>query len=303
MGGVDVDGADGVAVDSKGAVAVVGVYAGYVDLGGGHELVGAGQADILLVALGPDGVVRWAKGWSSEGPDEGRAVGYDGQGNLYVLVEFSRSIDFGGGALESVGNRDLAVIKLDPSGKHIWSRRFGSNLDELAVGLAVDPAGSVLITGSFDDTLDFGDGVMKTTGRSDVFVTKLAPDGHTLWSRRLGNTDEDIGAGIATDRFGNAYVTGWFWRSLDLHGTPVASAGKKDAFVAALTPSGETMWLRAFGAAEDDYGRGVAADQDAVYLTGTFHQTVRLGPSELKAAAAPAARVPLGDAFVAKLRR
>lgn len=303
MGGVDVDGADGVAIDARGAVAVVGDFAGYVDLGGGHELVGDSQSDILLVVLEPDGVIRWAKGWASAGADEGRAVGFDAHGNLYVLVEFSRSIDFGGGAIESVGNRDLAVVKLDPSGRHIWSRRFGSNLDELGVGLAVDPAGSVIITGSFDDKLDFGDGVMKTAGRSDVFITKLAPDGHTLWSRRMGNTDEDIGAGVATDPFGNVYVAGWFWRSLDFYGAPSASAGKKDAFLYALSPAGDGLWLRTFGGPEDDYGRGVAADRAAVYLTGTFHKAIDLGGTALTAAAAPGARLPLGDAYVTKLAR
>ena len=303
MGGVAVDGADGVAVSATGAVAVIGSYTGYVDLGGGHELVGTGDTDILLVVLEPDGVVRWARGWSSPAADEGRAVGFDAAGNLFVLAEFSRAIDFGGGAIESVGNRDLAVVKLDPAGKHVWSRRFGSNLDELGVGLAVDPAGSVIITGSFDDTLDFGDGVMKTAGRSDVFVAKLAPDGHTLWSRKLGNTDEDIGVGVATDPFGNAYVAGWFWRSLDLRGAPVPSAGKKDAFLWALDPSGEGLWLESFGGVEDDYGRGVAATRDAVYFTGTFHRTIRFGAVELTAVDAPRARLALGDAFVAALRR
>jgi hypothetical protein len=292
-----------VAADARGAIAVIGVYAGYIEVGGGNELVGEGQSDILLVVLEPDGSVRWAKGWASPGPDEGRAVGFDRHGNLYALVEFSRAIDFGGGALESVGNRDLALVKLDPSGRHLWSRRFGSNLDELAVSLAVDPAGSAIITGSFDDSLDFGDGVMRTAGRSDVFVAKFAPDGHTMWSRRLGHADEDIGAAAATDPYGNVYVAGWFWRQLDLFGKPQASAGKKDAFLVAFSPTGDGLWLRSFGGAEDDYGRGLAADGNALYLTGTFHRTVAFGETRLDAAAAPGARLPLGDAYLTRLQR
>ena len=303
MGGVDVDGADGLAVDARGAIAVIGVYAGYVVLGGGHELIGEGQSDILLVVLEADGSIRWVKGWSSPGPDEGRAVGFDAQGNLYALVEFSRAIDFGGGPLESVGNRDLGLIKLDPSGKHLWSRRFGSNLDELGVSLAVDPSGSVIITGSFDDALDFGDGPMRTAGRSDVFIAKFAPDGNTLWSRRLGNADEDIGAAVATDAYGTVYVSGWFWRQLDLLDKPLTSAGKKDAFLYALSPAGDGLWARAFGGPEDDYGRGLAADKSGVYLTGTFHRTASLGAAKLTAAAAPGARLPLGDAYLTRLER
>ncbi len=303
MGGVDVDGADGLAVDGRGGIAVIGVYAGYVVLAPGHELVGEGQSDILLTMLEPDGSIRWVKGWSSSGPDEGRAVGFDASGNLYALVEFSRAIDFGGGPLESVGNRDLALVKLDPTGKHLWSRRFGSNLDELGVSLAVNPAGSVIITGSFDDTLDFGDGPMRTAGRSDVFIAKFAPDGNTLWSRRLGNADEDIGAAVATDPYGTVYVSGWFWRQLDVLDRPLISAGKKDAFVYALSPAGDGLWARAFGGPEDDYGRGLAADKVGVFLTGTFHRTASVGATKLTAAAAVGARLPLGDAFLTRLER
>jgi hypothetical protein len=303
VGGVDVDAADGVAVDQRGAIAVVGVFAGYVDLGGGHELVGEGQSDILLIVFEPDGAVRWAKGWASAGPDEGRAVGFDQDGNLYVLVEFSRAIDFGGGPLESVGNRDLALVKLDPRGHHLWSQRFGSNLDELGVALAVDPAGSVVITGSFDDSIDFGDGAMRTAGRSDVFIAKFAPAGHVMWSRRLGNRDEDIGAAVATDSYGNVYAAGWFWHQLDLLGKPFASAGKKDAFLYSLSPAGDGRWLQVFGGPEDDYGRGLAVSERAVFLTGTFHKTVTFGERSLSAAAAPNARLPLGDAFLVALAR
>ncbi|HKE17706.1 MAG TPA: SBBP repeat-containing protein, partial [Kofleriaceae bacterium] len=143
----------------------------------------------------------------------------------------------------------------------------------------------------------------RTAGRSDVFVAKFAPDGNSLWSRRLGSTDEDIGAAVTTDAYGNVYVAGWFWRQLDILDRPLASAGKKDAFLYALSPAGDGLWARALGGPEDDYGRGLAADEGAVYWAGTFHGTASLGEIELTAAAAPRARLPLGDAFLAVLAR
>jgi hypothetical protein len=84
---------------------------------------------------------------------------------------------------------------------------------------------------------------------------------------------------------------------------PLSSAGKKDAFVYALSPAGDGLWARAFGGPEDDYGRGLAADKVGVYLTGTFHRTASLGANKLTAAAAAGARLPLGDAFLTRLER
>lgn len=303
FGGPDSDGVDGIAVDQAGNIAVIGSYRSEMEVAE-DNLFSEGDVDIALIMLAPDGTPRWGRGWGSMGPDEGRAVAFDGQGNLFVLVEFSRIVDFGGGKLQSAGNRDLGIIKLDPNGKHVWSRRFGGQLDELAVSLAVDPAGSVALTGSFDDVLDFGDGApLHTAGRSDVFVAKLGPDGSTLWAQKLGNTDEDIGAAVAVDQYGNVYTAGWFWKQLEVAGAAHKSAGKKDMFIAAFGPGGAPLWARTFGDGEDDYARGLAVHAGAIYATGTFHKKVNLGGEELAAAVGKTPKIPYGDVFVAKWER
>jgi len=303
FGGPDSDGVDGIAVDAAGNIAVIGSYRSEMEVAK-DNLFCEGDVDIALIMLGPDGEPKWGRSWGAMGPDEGRAVAFDKDGNLYVLVEFSRTVDFGGGKLQSAGNRDIGVIKLDPAGKHVWSRRFGAQLDELAVSLAVDPAGSVLLTGSFDDVLDFGDGApLHTAGRSDVFVAKLGPDGSTLWAQKLGNTDEDIGAAVAADSYGNVYAAGWFWKEIEVAGTAHKSHGKKDLFVVAFAPNGTPQWAHTFGDAEDDYARGLAVDAGAIYATGTFHKKVNLGGEELTAAVSKTPKIPYGDVFVAKWER
>jgi hypothetical protein len=303
FGGPDSDGVDGVAVDGAGNIAVIGSYHAEMEVAK-DNLFSEGDLDIVLIMLGPDGTPKWGRGWGSMGPDEGRAVAFDKQGNLYVLVEFSRAVDFGGGKLTSAGNRDLGIIKLDPTGKHIWSRRFGGQLDELAVSLAVDPAGSVVMTGSFDDVLDFGDGApLHTAGRSDVFVAKLGPDGSTLWAQKLGNTDEDIGAAVTADQYGNVYAGGWFWKELEVGGAKYKSHGKKDMFLVAWGPSGTPLWARTYGDSEDDYARGLAVDAGAIYATGTFHKSLNVGGDDLVAAVGKTPKIPYGDVFVAKWDR
>jgi hypothetical protein len=303
FGGPDSDGVDGIAVDAGGNIAVIGSYRSEMEVPK-KVLVSEGDVEIALLLLGPDGEVKWSYSWGAIGPDEGRSVAFDKDGNLFVLVEFSRTVDFGGGALKSAGNRDLGLIKLDPSGKHIWSRRFGSQLDELGIWIATDPSGSVVMTGSFDDVLDLGDGApMKTAGLSDVFVARFGPDGKTLWAQRLGDKHEDIGAAVGTDAYGNVYAAGWFWNQIEVGGATLKSNGKKDMFLVAWTPGGAPLWSKTFGAAEDDYARAVAVDGGAVYAAGTFHVSLNLGGTDLKAQVAPDAKIPYGDVFVAKWER
>ena len=254
--------------------------------------------------LEPDGTVRWARAGRSAGPGRGARGRLRRQGNLYALVEFSRAVDFGGGPLESGGNRDLGLVKLDPTGKHLWSRRFGSNLDELAVSLAVDPAGSVIITGSFDDVLDFGDGADAAPRAAPTCSSPSSPPTATRCGRAGWATPTRTSAPAwrPTVRQRLRGRAGSGGSSTCSTGRSVKSAGKKDVFLDALSPAGDGLWARAFGGAEDDYGRGLAADDGAGLPDRHLPQDreARRRPRSSRPRR-PGARLPLGDVFVAKL--
>ena len=58
-------------------------------------------------------------------------------------------------------------------GGRLWSNRFGSSdLDE-GRAIAVDVDGDVLVTGSFNGTVNFGGGPLTSAGSDDIFVLKL----------------------------------------------------------------------------------------------------------------------------------
>ena len=53
-------------------------------------------------------------------------VALDGSGNVVIVGQFQNTVDFGGGALTSAGDRDIFVAKYSPSGAYLWARRYGS---------------------------------------------------------------------------------------------------------------------------------------------------------------------------------
>jgi hypothetical protein len=87
----------------------------------------------------------------------------------------------------------VVLAAFDPSGAPRWSKRFGSQFNEIAGGLAVDATGNVTASGAYSFAADFGAGEQKSAGDADAFVASFAPDGTPRWHRSFGGLKEDVG--------------------------------------------------------------------------------------------------------------
>ncbi len=300
FGDIKSDGANGVATDAHGNVYVTGSFSGLVTFGT-TQLSSAGGEDVFVLALTAAGELMWVEQFGGRYTDYGQRIAVDPQGSVVVLAEFTGTVAFGAAELESLGNRDLAVLKLSSRGEVTWAERFGSPFNELGLGLAVDPAGNIIIAGSFDNQISFGAMKLVSKGESDAFVTKLNPAGKPQWARSFGSRREDIAHGAATDAFGNVVVTGWFWEAIDFGGGLRASEGNKDVFLLKLSPDGNHRWSRRFGGKDHDQGRAVAVGPSAeVVATGIFRFVIELGGKPLESKRAASDRAPRPDVFVAR---
>src|SRR5262245_8646091 len=91
----------------------------------------------------PGGTYLFSKRLGGTGDDFPAGIGLDDSGNLLLAGVFSETADFGGGPLMSAGLEDLFIAKYAPDGTHIFSRRYGTDASEYALGLAVDPSGNL----------------------------------------------------------------------------------------------------------------------------------------------------------------
>ncbi len=181
-------------------------------------------------------------------------------------------------------NREL-VIDPSVSVSYTYATYLGGSGDDAGYGIAFDSAGNAYVTGP-TSSINFpviagghSGANAGTGGTTDVFVTKIAPDGSTLvYSTYVGGSGDDSGNSIAVDSSGDAFVaggttstnfpatTGAFQTALN--GTP------GNAFVFELNPTGATLkyctYLGGSGTGSfGDAALGLALDGSGnVYLTG-----------------------------------
>jgi MYXO-CTERM domain-containing protein len=317
------DRGNGIAVDGAGNLYISG-YTGSLDLptkgpyqasnAGGN----AGGNDAFVAKLNAAGTsLVYATYLGGALDDRGARIAVDAAGSAYVVGQTS-STDFPttAGALQKTfgGIRDGFVAKLAPSGSAlVYSTYLGGASDDLAWGVAVDPAGEAFVTGvAGDATFPVKNAAQPTYGGGgyDAFVAKLAASGQSLvYSTLLGGSSQDEGADVAVDGAGNAYLLG-MTESADFptHAAVQAtcascSTGTYDLLLAEVAPSGSSFVFSTYlGGNQQDTAGGIALDpQGGIYATGyTFSTDFPTTPGAWRTTS-QGTRAGNSDAIVAKL--
>jgi hypothetical protein len=287
-----------VSVSPSGDVAIGGYFQSGIDFGGGL-LLSNGSWDAFAAAFdGATGNHLWSARYGDAADQRIYAVAYDGGGNLVTTGRHMGSIDFGGGALTSAGDRDVFVAKLDGNGQHVWSKGYGDSDFQLAWNLAVDASGHIAVVGEFYGSIDFGGGALTSAGSNDIFVSMLDSAGNTLWSKSFGDGDNDQTAfDVSFDSNGHVVVVGNADGTVDFGGGPIGGGMGINAlaFAAKFTFAGTHLWSHMWGTASWTTPYGVATtSSNEVYMVGTHGAAVDFGGGALGSTDY--------DAFVVKLQ-
>jgi hypothetical protein len=255
-----------------------------------------------------DPVVTYATYLGGSSVEQGTAIAVDGAGNAYV-AGYTGSPDFPtvNAYDRSIGKRgdvDVFVSKLNPTGTAlVWSTYVGGSIGtDRAIGIAVDPTGSVYLTGQTSGT-DFPTSAtawQKATTGGGGFVTRLVPAGNALvYSTYVAGATPSA---IAVDADGNAYVGGSATSAFSstpgalqpATGNPAGQTG----FVLKLNAAGTApVFSTFFGGTGGEDATSIALDaRGGVYVGGwttSFDFPVRNAFQPARSAGK--------DAFVAKL--
>lgn len=244
---------------------------------------------------GCTGAHVWSHAFGDAGDQFGQGVAVDRSGNVILVGYFGDGVDFGGGPLLSAGGPDIFVAKFDPTGKHLWSQRFGDSGEQYGYGVAIDGANHIVLVGHFDGAVDFGGGPLESAGGLDIFVAKLDPEGKHVFSERFGDAEFQYGYDVAVDGAGHIYFTGNLRGTVDFGDGPLPNAADADVFLAKRDAAGAPVWSKSFGGGGIQYGSGVAVGPSGtVVFSGSFSGPLDLGGGALSSAGGV-------DVFVATL--
>lgn len=285
-----------VAFSPEGDVIVAGGFDETVDFGTGPLGGETSSQGIFVAKLGRDGHPLWVQRFEGEVTDSGpgsaylQAMAVDGAGNIALGGSLRGAFSFGGPPLDasaSYGSLSF-VVKLDRDGNKVFGTLFEGTSHSVQ-GLAFDGAGSLLVGGTNNGTLEIGGGKF-TASPSNGFAAKLDPEGTPVWAFQLGGSS--LVTQVAVDAAGTVLVGGSFNSELLAGIVQIAGGTGQDGFVLGVRPDGRPTWGKRLASAQVT---GLAADGTDVLVTGTYEGSADFGAGPLPQASY------LGAAFVTRL--
>ncbi|MCD4819666.1 MAG: PKD domain-containing protein [Candidatus Cloacimonetes bacterium] len=280
-GGEEDGSGSGICVDLSGNTYVTGNYSGLASFGE-INLINSGGQDIFVAKMDNDGNWLWATQAGSSGDDRGYSIKTDINGNSYVIGCYSGSASFGETTLQTYGDLDIFVAKMDSNGNWLWATKAGGDGADTGYSITIDDTGNLLVTGLFRNTATFGAYQLTYSGNCDIFVAKMDANGNWLWATKAGGNNTDVGHSIALDETGNIYVSGYYRDTANFGSYSLSGLGIQDIFVAKMNSNGNWLWATKAGANSHDIGYSIIVDRVGnSYTTGYFSNTAIFGSHSL----------------------
>ncbi len=296
IGGSGNDRLNSITFDNEGNLLVTGYFFGEADFDPGPSaftLTSAGNADIFLLKMNAaSGNFIWVNQIGGDSFDAAYSVKVNAGGNIIICGFFLGNVDFdpgfGTAPLNSFGDDDAFVLKLDKDGNYLWVKQIGGALYDRASSLCFDDSSNIFIAGYFDGSSDFDPGAgifnMTAEGKDDAFIVKLDSNGIFNWAKNTSGPSFQRPYIIATDVAGYVYTVGYFDGPTDFDPGPavyiLTSVANLDIFVNKLSPAGDFVWVKQFGGPAFEAGYALFIDRfKNVYTAGSFDGTVDFDPN------------------------
>lgn len=280
-----------VATDANGNVYINGNFTGTGDFdpGPGSYTLSSytiPYQDIFVCKLDASRNFIWAKKVIVPNYNYVSDLAVDLNGNVYTTGEFATTADFDPGpedfSMTSSGIYDSYILKLDTDGNFQWATKLGGPDIEDGLSISVDAIGNVYTTGHFTGTVDFdpGSGIYNLTGSAsfyqNTYILKLDASGNFIWAKAFNAAMLSL-TDLSVDGAGNAYITGYFFGSLDADpgaGKYILTAAESDIFICKLNAEGDFEWTKQISGAGYENANAIALDGFGnVYTTGEFNGT------------------------------
>jgi hypothetical protein len=238
-------------------------------LGGATLPVPVGESEGYLAKFDPQGNHLWSRAFGGSGHHTGLHLALDKASNIYLVASFRQSFEIDGQSFRGDPRDfyDTVLIKLDSSGKAIWSKQL-----PMVAAIGASDLGEVVVMGVIEEPADFGGGELRPDpGQRGTYVVRYDPAGKHLWSMLMPEpfcdaglfVSEELGrsaCSLVVESSGQIYLAGNF--QLGISNAPLTfrrATGDEPAlaenegysdeqffhgWIAALAPDGKLRWAR-----------------------------------------------------------
>lgn len=273
-------------IDHQNNLYILGEYEGKVDFDPQSTTdwhTSSAQRDVYIQKLDKNGNFIWAISLGTVYNNDVYDLECDDKGNIYFLMSYVNKLDCdpdtGKYYLNWGGGEDVAIIKLDSSSRFIWAKSISGAFDQVGNALTFDKSGNIVITGAFQEKVDFDPGPAKfekiADGTFDYFVLKLDTAGQFVWAKTFGTLYSEFGDDIITDADNNIYITGRFSDDLDFDASNqtrmISAKGGYDVFIHKLDSNGNYLWAKSFGSNNNEYPKRIFLNlEKQIIICGYF---------------------------------
>lgn len=278
-------------------------------------------SNIFIAKYDPSGNFVWAKQFGAGMQSESvRDMAIDGSGSIYLSGVFKSTVDFDPSAsaylLTATGTtEDTYISKFDSSGNFIWARQIGGTDYTDAVAITIDSTANIYATGQFAGTTDFDPGAAtvnlssSSSNYEDFFVFSLDSAGNFNWVKKIGvSSGQEFADDIAIDRYGNIYMAGTFFDTVDFDPGPgvfnlsASGLSEHEMFILKLDVLGNFKWAKKVGYDINSRINSIAVDTVGnVCAAGRLMHSIDIDPGPAVFTISPYGGNLYSDAFVFKL--
>lgn len=158
--------------DINGNVIATGYANSATNFGGGNIPDAASGSSAYIVKYSVSGTYQWAKMLGTEDAI-GRALDVDATGNIYATITFQNTINFGGGNINAINIRDIAIVKYNAAGDYMNALGYGGEETDESTKIAITSNNDVIVCGSIRGNILMGPSILDHAGANDALLTRF----------------------------------------------------------------------------------------------------------------------------------
>ena len=203
--------ANDIITDPAGNLVVTGKFYYSMKIGN-YFMDGDSLRNLYILKLDKSGGINWVKKVATGNNISVHKITSNKLSQYFIIGHFEGAAFFDDSKLESNGERDVYIAKFDSSGNLQWVRSFGGPADDAVSGIAA--AGKeIIITGYFNDKIQFDSLSISSLGSSDIYWCLLDENGRSKWVKQAGGVSSDKGIRVLFDSENNCITSGNYFNT------------------------------------------------------------------------------------------